>query len=237
MSGEHDRRRLAVVTGAGRGLGAALVDRLAAGDWDVIACVRTPRVPAGPGRVVTVVQDVRDPVGAALLAAVGERPVDALVNNAGVGAPGRPLAECDPQSILHAVDVNVAGPLRLTQALLPRLTAAPAPIVVNVTSRLGSLSAQAAGEFAGRGTSYAYRISKAAQNMLTIALAQELAGRVRCWAVHPGSLTTAMGVAGAATSPERAADRLAELLDSADPASPRYLSLDRSERDGPALAW
>ncbi|MER7282789.1 hypothetical protein ABT369_51025 [Dactylosporangium sp. NPDC000244] len=43
----------------------------------------------------SVVQDMREPVGAELLAAIGGRPVDALVNNAGVGAPGRPLAECD----------------------------------------------------------------------------------------------------------------------------------------------
>ncbi|GAA3266743.1 SDR family oxidoreductase [Dactylosporangium vinaceum] len=226
-------RMLAVVTGAGRGFGAALVECLAAGGWDVVACVRTEPAAAPPhDRVRTVVQDVREPVGAQLLAAVGERPLDVLVNNAGIGAPGRPLAGVDPQTILGAVDVNVAGPLRLAQALLPRLLAAPAPLIVNVTSRLGSLSAQAAGEFAGRGTSYAYRIAKAAQNMLTIALAQELSGRVRCWAVHPGSLTTAMGAAGATTSPHDAATRLVRLLRSPDPASPRYLSLD-----GGDLPW
>jgi NAD(P)-dependent dehydrogenase (short-subunit alcohol dehydrogenase family) len=83
--------------------------------------------------------------------------------------------------------------LRLAQTQLPTLLAAPAPVIVNVSSRLGSLAALAAGDFADRKTSYAYRVSKAAQNMLTVALAQELAGRVRCWAVHPGSLATAMG--------------------------------------------
>ncbi|MFI5910143.1 SDR family NAD(P)-dependent oxidoreductase [Dactylosporangium sp. NPDC051541] len=223
---------LAVVTGAGRGFGAALVDCLAGAGWDVVACVRAGAAAGPRGRVRTVVQDVREPVGAELLAAVGERGLDVLVNNAGVGAPGRGLAEVDPQSILHAVDVNVAGPLRLAQALLPRLVAAPAPLIVNVSSRLGSLSAQAAGEFAGRGTSYAYRVSKAAQNMLTIALAQELAGRVRCWAVHPGRLTTAMGGPGADTTPHEAADRLVRLLSSPDQRSPRYLSLD-----GGDLRW
>ncbi|WP_203825809.1 SDR family NAD(P)-dependent oxidoreductase [Actinoplanes palleronii] len=223
--------RRAVVTGAGRGFGAALTARLATGGWQVVACVRDG---AGPGHenVTVVRQDVRDPVGAPLLAAVGDRPLDLLVNNAGIGAPGRPLAETDPGSVLAAVDVNVAGPLRLAQALLPRLLAAPDPLIVNVSSRLGSVSAQAAGEFADRRTSYAYRIAKAGQNMLTVALAQEFAGRVRCWAVHPGSLATAMGVPGAATRPEEAAARLARLLDEADPRSPRYLSLD-----GPELGW
>lgn len=223
--------RLAVVTGAGRGLGAALVDCLAARGWSVVACVRTPSSP--DDRVRRVIQDVRDPVGPALLSAVAGRPVDALVNNAGAGAPGRPLESCDPQSVLNAVDVNVVGPLRLAQALLPSLSAAPSPLIVNVSSRLGSLSAQAAGAFAGRSTSYAYRISKAAQNMLTIALAQEFAGRIRCWAVHPGALTTSMGTADATTSPPEAAMRLAALLDSPDPTSPRYISLDGP----PDLTW
>ncbi|XVU29452.1 SDR family NAD(P)-dependent oxidoreductase [Actinoplanes sp. CA-054009] len=224
--------RLAVITGAGRGLGAALTTHLADAGWEVVACVRAEAAALRRDRVHVVQQDVREPVGPALLAAVGDRPVDALVNNAAVGAPARPLADTDPRAVLDAVDVNVAGPLRLAQALLPRLLAAPAPLIVNVSSRLGSLSAQAAGDFADRKTSYAYRISKAAQNMLTIALAAELAGRVRCWAVHPGALTTAMGAADATTPASLAAERLASLLDSPDPASPRYLSLD-----GPDLTW
>jgi NAD(P)-dependent dehydrogenase (short-subunit alcohol dehydrogenase family) len=101
--------------------------------------------------------------------------------------------------------------LRLAQTLLPTLLAAPAPVIVNVSSRLGSLAALAAGDFADRKTSYAYRVSKAAQNMLTVALAQELAGRVRCWAVHPGSLATAMG-GGRREHPSRGSSRPARAI-------------------------
>ncbi|WP_328424821.1 SDR family NAD(P)-dependent oxidoreductase [Micromonospora sp. NBC_00389] len=226
--------RLAVVTGSSRGLGAALTEHLAGQGWDVVACVRTESAAMAIKRagVEPVLQDVRAPVNEALVAAVRGRPVDVLVNNAGTGAPARPLEDCDPRMILDAVDVNVAGPMRLTQALLPMLLAAPAPLIINVSSRLGSLAAQAAGDFAGWRTSYAYRISEAAQNMLTVALAQELAGRVRCWAVHPGSLTTAMGRGDADTSPHEAAVRLGQLLDSSDTTSPRYLSLE-----GADLRW
>jgi NAD(P)-dependent dehydrogenase (short-subunit alcohol dehydrogenase family) len=103
------------------------------------------------------------------------------------------------------------APLRLAQTLLPTLLAAPAPVIVNVSSRLGSLAALAAGDFADRKTSYAYRVSKAAQNMLTVALAQELAGRVRCWAVHPGSLATAMG-GGRREHPSRGSSRPARAI-------------------------
>lgn len=218
-----------VITGAARGLGRALTGELAGRGWSVVACVRTPADGFPPG-VRVVVQDVREPVPGGLL---GDDPVDVLVNNAGIGAVSARLGEVDPAGILDATDVNVAGPLRLTQAVLPNLLAAPDPLIVNVTSRLGSVADQAAGRYAGFGTSYAYRVSKAAQNMLTVALADELAGRVRCWAVHPGVIATGMGRPEAATSPAEAARRLADLLASPETASPRYVSLP----DGTDIAW
>lgn len=216
-----------MITGASRGFGHAVALELAGRGWEVIACVRDGSV--DHPRVRTVVHDVRDPVGDTRF---GSEPVDVLINNAGVGAPAGPIETADPAAVLNAVDVNVAGPMRLVQSLLPQLRKAPDPLIVNITSRLGSLSAQAEGRFADRRTSYAYRISKAAQNMLTIALAQELVGQVRCWAVHPGALTTAMASIDARTSPEEAATRLAGLIETGGPPSPSFLSLD-----GPELTW
>jgi NAD(P)-dependent dehydrogenase (short-subunit alcohol dehydrogenase family) len=127
------------------------------------------------------------------------------------------------------LDVNVAGPLRLAQFLLPNLLAAAEPIIVNVTSRLGSLSAQANGDFSELSTSYAYKISKAAQNMLTVSLAQDLQGRVRCWAVHPGKLATSMGQRDASKNPRTAARQLRELVDAGDSTSPRFCSLGEDD--------
>ncbi|WP_408630893.1 SDR family NAD(P)-dependent oxidoreductase [Micromonospora coriariae] len=125
-----------MVTGSSRGLSAALTEHLADQGWNVVACVRTESAAVSIKRagVEPVLQDVRAPVSEALLAAVRGRPIDALINNAGIGAPARPLADCDPQTILNAVDVNVAGPMRLTQAMLPMLLAAPAPLIINVSS-------------------------------------------------------------------------------------------------------
>ena len=159
------------------------------------------------------------------------RPVDALVNNAARGAPRASLLEADPETIVTATEVNVAGPLRMVQALLPNLLSAPAPVVANISSRLGSSTAQARGDFTSLSTSYAYRTSKAALNMLTIAMAHELEGRVRCWAVHPGVLATAMGQAHATTSPDEAARRLVDLLSSDDRTSPRFCSLGEEDLD------
>jgi NAD(P)-dependent dehydrogenase (short-subunit alcohol dehydrogenase family) len=187
-------KKLAVVTGANRGLGLALVKEFSEGGWSVIALSRSPQ-PQDAGAdvsdvsdVVTVRHDVRSNDASELLEALNDRPVDLLINNAAQGAPQGKLGCIPAEGVLNAVDVNAAGPPRLVQFLLPNLLAAPDPIVINMTSRLGSLAAQASGTFAELNTSYAYKISEAAQNMLTIALAQDLQGRVRCWAVHPGKL-------------------------------------------------
>lgn len=224
--------KLAVVTGTGRGLGRALVEELSQSGWNVVAIARTLPKPAGEPALkdATLVQwDVRNDPGTELTEAVRGRPVDLLINNAAQGAPHAPLGLIDPARVLNSVDVNVAGPLRLVQLLLPNLLAAPDPIIVNVTSRLGSLSAQARGDFLDLSTSYAYKISKAAQNMLTVSLAQDLQGKVRCWAVHPGKLATAMGQTDASKEPSSAARELRELVESGDRTSPRFSSLGEQD--------
>lgn len=228
-------KKLAVVTGANRGLGLSLVHEFSESDWSVIALARKPQ-PENAGAsaedVVTVRHDVRSDPATELLDVLNGRPVDLLINNAAQGAPKGDLGSIPPEGILNAVDVNVAGPLRLVQFLLPNLVAAPDAIIVNMTSRLGSLSAQANGDFSQLSTSYAYKISKAAQNMLTVALAQDLRGRVRCWAVHPGRLVTDMGQSDASKDPRTAARQLRELVESGSQTSPRFCALGEED-----LSW
>ena len=227
-------QRLAVVTGAGRGFGEALAREVSAAGWLVLAVMRQASQATAldglPG-VQVVIHDVRSEDVSAVVDAVPGRPVDVLINNAAQGAAHRPLGAVDAAGVLNAVDVNAAGPLRMVQALLPQLLAAADPVIVNVTSRLGSLSAQARGDFAGLSTSYAYRVSKAAQNMVTVSLAQDLQGRVRCWAVHPGKLATGMGQADADKLPRIAARELLELLESDERRSPRFVSLGATDLD------
>ena len=228
-------KKLAVVTGASRGLGLSLVNEFSASGWSVIAIARTPQPESARTHtrdVVTVHHDVRSAVATELLEALDGRPVDVLIHNAAQGAPHGNLGAIPPEGILNAVDVNVAGPLRLVQFLLPNLLAAPDSIIINVTSRLGSLAAQANGDFSDLSTSYAYKISKAAQNMLTVALAQDLQGRVRCWAVHPGKLATGMGQPDASKDPRTAARQLRDLVDSGVRTSPRFCSLGEED-----LSW
>jgi len=224
--------RLAVITGAGRGLGRSLVDEFSEAGWAVVALTRSPTASTDRANVTVATHDVRNEPSTALMSAVDGRPVDLIINNAAQGAPHAWLGEIAAEGVMNAVDVNVAGPLRLVQALLPQLLAAPDPVIINVTSRLGSLTAQARGDYSDLSTSYAYKISKSAQNMLTISLAQDLAGRVRCWAVHPGKMATGMGQADASKDPRQAARELRELVDSPDRTSPRFVSLGAAD-----LSW
>lgn len=225
--------KLMVVSGAGRGFGRACAEAFSAQGWDVVAVVRSARGLEPFDGGITVVEHTvtADPDGV-FREALGGRGVDLLVNNAAQGAPRGGVRDVDPDLLLASLDTNVAGPLRLVQELLPSLLLAPAPLIINVSSRLGSVSRQAAGRYVHLGTSYAYRVSKAAQNMLTISLANELGASVRCWAVHPGQLATAMGVPGASKLPATAAVELLALVESGDPAPLRFCSLG-----GADLEW
>ncbi len=228
-----DSARSVLITGAARGFGRACVEVFSAAGWNVVAVARTlPSDAAADQAVGWVRWDVTDDDTGSLVDAVDGRPLDLLVNNAGRGTPGTPLQAVSVSSLLEVCDVNVGGVLRAARALEDALRKAPAPLVINVSSRLGSLHDQAAGCYAELKTSYAYRISKAAQNMATICLANELGPAIRVWALHPGVLATAMGQEDASGDAERAAQRLLSIADDPDETSPRYRSLD-----GDDLPW
>ena len=228
-----DSARTVLITGAARGFGRACVDAFAAAGWNVVAAVREiPSDMDADPSVVWVRWDVTDDDTDTLVDPMGGRPLDLLVNNAGRGTPGTPLRDMEVSTLLEVCDVNVGGVLRASRALEESLRRAPSPLILNISSRLGSAHDQASGRYAGLTTSYAYRISKAAQNMATICLASELAPMIRVWALHPGVLATSMGQMDASGDVHRAAERLLRLADDPDRTSPRYRSLD-----GDDLPW
>ncbi|SDC41967.1 Short-chain dehydrogenase [Geodermatophilus telluris] len=185
----------ALVTGASRGLGAALAAALAARGWRLVVDARdagrlTRTVAALPAacRVTALPGDVTDPAHRAdLAAAVGDR-LDLLVNNASdLGPTPLPrLADLPPAALERVLAVNTVAPLALVQAVLPALERAGGTVV--------SVSSDAAVEaYPGWG---GYGAGKAALDLLTAVLAVEHPA-LRVYAVDPGDMATDMHRAAA----------------------------------------
>lgn len=175
--------RKVLVTGAGRGIGAAIARRLADDGYRIIVAdldgANAARVAAEIGGE-SVALDVTDPQAVQEVAKRTPR-LDALVNNAAV-YPVAPLDIVDPAVVRTVLDVNVVGPLLMTQAFLPQLTAADAASVVNIASIAALTPA------AGMGI---YSPSKAALVSLTQVCAVEFADRgIRFNAIAPGGVAT-----------------------------------------------
>jgi NAD(P)-dependent dehydrogenase (short-subunit alcohol dehydrogenase family) len=189
----------AVVTGANRGIGLGLVRHLAARGVDVVAATRDPdgatELAAVKGRVRVVACDVRDGASvAALAAAIGDAPVELLINNAGVyGGDEQSIRGVDFDDAMATYEINALGPLRVTLALLPNLRRAEGLAkVVHVTSGMGSIGDNGSGGF------YAYRMSKAALNMAARSLANDLRrDDILSVVINPGWVRTDMGGPGA----------------------------------------
>jgi NADP-dependent 3-hydroxy acid dehydrogenase YdfG len=134
--------RVAVVTGASSGIGAATATRLAAEGFDVVlGARRVDRLTALAERIGgrAVQLDVTDPGSVAAFAAALDR-VDVLVNNAGGAFDASPVAEADLDSWERTLEVNVLGTVRMTKALLPSLRASGAGDLVFVGSTAGLVS-------------------------------------------------------------------------------------------------
>ena len=220
-----------LVTGASRGLGLEWVRQLAARGETVIATARDPeasRELAALG-VETHPLDVSDQGSVdALAGKLGARPLDAILNNAGVGGSGPPLPELEWGEVLRTMDVNALGPMRVTQAAWTNLLAGRRKLVVNVTSRMGSIGDNGSGGY------YAYRASKAALNMLTKTLALDSRRQgVTCVLLHPGWVATDMGGKQAPLSPQQSVEGMLSVLDRLGPGdSGRFL-----DWSGTDLPW
>jgi NAD(P)-dependent dehydrogenase (short-subunit alcohol dehydrogenase family) len=211
-----------LITGASRGLGRELVQVFFERGWTLFPLVRDPEVAASlESRYVTMCHPIVGDVGEAdagePITRVLSRhtdSLDVLVNNAGNIKKLRYLPNTAPEDIESLFRVHCLGAFRCTCAALPFLRRAARPIVINMTSRWGSIARTVSGEFRGI---YSYQIAKCAQNMLTACLDQELAKEgIRVFAVHPGKLTTEAGAYDADTPPCEAASKLADWIQSID---------------------
>lgn len=205
--------RIALVTGANRGIGLEICRQLAKEGIKVVLSARdaakgeaAANKLAGSGCAVSFHRlDVtsEDSVAETLTwidQTFGR--LDILINNAGVSLDvrGTPALALDAKTLRDTLEINLVGPLRLSQAAIPLMQANHYGRIVNVSSTMGQLANMG-------GSSAAYRISKTALNALTRVLAAEIKDaniKVNC--MHPGWVKTDMGGASAPKSVEEGAD-------------------------------
>lgn len=178
------KNKVALVTGANKGIGHAIASELAARGFTVLVGARdaargqaaAKRI-AGDARAIALDVTRADSIAAAAARIRHELGrLDVLVNNAGIAVGGAPSA-ARLDDVRAVFETNVFGIIAVTQAMLPLLREAPAGRIVNVSSRLGSLTAITDPAFPMRGIGgVAYGPSKTALNAVTIAFAQELEG-------------------------------------------------------------
>lgn len=215
-------RPVALVTGAGRGIGAAAVLALAQAGFAVVAAARRAEdarrvveaLPGGEAVAMAAALDVADPaaappVVAAALARWGR--LDVLVNNAGVIEPIARIAEADPEAWARCLAVNLAGAFNMVHAVLPAMLAQGGGTILNLSSGAAFRPLE--------GWS-AYCASKAGLAMLTRAIDLEYgAAGIRAVGISPGLVDTGMQgqIRASGVNPVSRTPR-ERLADPADPA-------------------
>jgi NAD(P)-dependent dehydrogenase (short-subunit alcohol dehydrogenase family) len=180
-----------LITGANKGLGYEAARQLIAAGHDVWVAARDPergQRAAGELGARFIQLDVTDDAGVAAaaerVAAAGG--LDVLVNNAGISGGRKPISEITPADVRRVLETNVVGIVRVTQAFVPLLERSDNPVIVNVSSGMGSLAVTTDPErLESTIVSLGYPTSKAAVNMLTTQYAKALP-EMRVNAVDPG---------------------------------------------------
>ena len=206
-----------LITGANRGLGFEFVKQLTVRENHIFATCRDPNH-AGELKAwgnkhsnVSIHQlDVTDDDSIQSLAAeLGGRPLDWLINNAGIsGEEGVTVGNIERNNFLEVINTNCLGPLNVSELLLPQLRLSQDKLIVCVSSKMGSISSNE------RGRSYAYRTSKAALNCAMRSFAIDVADLgIQVMLLHPGWVKTDMGGENAPLTSEESVKSMLQVIE------------------------
>jgi NAD(P)-dependent dehydrogenase (short-subunit alcohol dehydrogenase family) len=206
-----------LVTGANRGIGHELVRQLVERGDDVDAVSRAQAEivyedTSTDSKVRTFRCDIADDASVrALVADLGDAALDMVINCAGVGGGShQSLRDMDFAEALRTYNVDALGALRISLALLPHLRRGREKKLVHITSGLGSIGDNRSGG------SYAYRMAKAALNMMSKNLAVELRDEgIASFVISPGWVRTDMGGPHAEITPQESVRGMLRAIESA----------------------
>lgn len=223
MTAAHGAEPVVLITGASRGIGLELARQYARRGWQVIATARRPAeaealaaVAAAHPAVTIEPLDVTD--GAAIAALARKyhgRPIDLLINNAGIAGPrGQGPGSFDYDAYRSVLETNTIAPLRIAEAFLPQVAASAQRKIVTISTSEGSITQ------VNSPRGYWYRSSKAAVNMLMRNLAFDVQARgITVALVNPGPVDTDMmkGVPMPLQAPAEAVAKVIAIIDRLTP--------------------
>lgn len=228
-------KKVAVVTGANRGIGLEVCQQLAEKGLKVVLTARdaikgkkaADKLRKANLDVVFHQLDVTDEKSILVLAKYLKKKfgkIDVLVNNAGVSLDGRKtVLNVDMGTVRKTLDINLLGPLRVSQVIAPLIR--KRGIIINVSSEMGSLQWM---EKMGGGYA-SYSISKTAVNAVTKKLSSALKQRgISVNSVHPGWVRTDMGGPQATKSVKKGAETIVWLATAAKVPTGKFLE-DKKE--------
>jgi NAD(P)-dependent dehydrogenase (short-subunit alcohol dehydrogenase family) len=228
-----------LITGANKGLGREAARRLLAEGHDVWVGARDTSLgqaaadELGSHFVQLDVTDADSVAAAAatVAAATGGR-LDVLINNAGITGGHKPAGEVTADDVRSVFETNVFGVVRVTRAFLPLLERSDSPVIVNVSSGMGSITVTTNPErLESTLIGIAYPASKTAVNMLTTQYAKAFP-HIRINAVDPGYTATDLNGHNGTQSVEEGTDAIVTMA-KLDPSGPTGTFVDR---DG-VVAW
>lgn len=235
-----------LVTGANRGIGLEFARQYAEKGWTVIATHRRDGTPESltelgseyPGLIRVETLDVSDHAGIDALAdKLNGTAIDLIVNNAGISGGGsatQRFGQLDYSTFQDVMDVNVAGPLKISEAFLDHVAASGGKMIFTVTSSQGSIGS------VNRPGLFYYRSSKSAVNMVMRNLAQHpkitergiLIGLVAPGATDTDFMAEVRGRMPLGDPKERVAGMIAQIEN-----YPRDGSTPSFEWDGEKIPW
>jgi NAD(P)-dependent dehydrogenase (short-subunit alcohol dehydrogenase family) len=206
-----------LITGANRGIGLEHTRAFVARGIHVNAAVRSLNdagdlqalAKANPGLITLLTYDAANPDSAAQLkAAVGDVPIDLLLANAGaMGGSKQSFGAVDAEDVVQLVRINAVAPLKLAEALADNVAKSDRRVIAFQSSLMGSIGDSSGGH-------YAYRMSKAALNMVAKGVSNDLNSRgVIVVTMHPGWVRTRMGGTGAPLTVAQSVAGQQQLLD------------------------
>ena len=202
-------KKIVLITGASKGIGKALTEKLLSDDFSVIGTSRNGEFNLEHQDFYPLKLDLSNPIS--IENAHKEifnkfNKIDILINNAGIG-PDLDTFLPERKSFNQTFDVNVNGTVFFTEPLIELIP--QNGIILNVSSKMGSL------DVCERTDSVAYRMSKSALNMYTKILTNRLNEKVRVASIHPGWVKTTIAddnVINGRLTPEQSSENIYEFI-------------------------